>query len=69
MNQEQLQAFLENLERAYYSGHLKVKNGDKEIQFDSESALLKRIHQLKKELGLATKKPGRILMSTGKGLN
>lgn len=69
MTNQQLQALLDNLIQAYYSGHLKIKNGDKEIQFDSEAALLKRINQLKKDLGVASKKPGRIFMSSNKGLN
>lgn len=69
MDQAQLTSLLENLEKAYYSGHLRIKNGDKEIQFDSEAALLKRIGQLKKELGLATKRTGRVIMSSSKGLN
>lgn len=68
MDHEKLLSLLDALEQAYYSGHLKVKNGDKEIQFDSEAALAKRIAQLKKELGIGTRRTGRVLMSSSKGL-
>jgi hypothetical protein len=65
-NQEKL-TLLDNLERALFSGHLKVKNGDKEIQYNSTSEMRKLRDSLKLELGQAPTRPKRVFASHSKG--
>jgi hypothetical protein len=59
---------LDKLERAIYSGHMKVKNGDKEIQYNSVDQMMKVRDALKVELGLASKVTRRIFATHSKGL-
>lgn len=68
MTKQEKQALLDQLERNYYSGHMKVKNGDKEIQYNSPEQMKKVIDGLKVELGLAPKVTKRIYPTTSKGL-
>lgn len=69
MTKDEKLALLDNLERAIYSGHLKVKNGDKEIQYNSSSEMLKIRDSLKIELGLTPRGPKRIYAGHSKGLS
>lgn len=69
MSNEEKQALLSNLEKALFSGHLKVKNGDKEIQYNSTSEMIKVRDILRVELGLVSKGSRRKFASHSKGLS
>ena len=68
MTKEEKQVLLDNLERAIYSGHMKVKNGDKEIQYQSLTEMKQMRDSLKIELGQASGSPRRKYFSVSKGL-
>lgn len=68
MTKQEKQDLLDKLERAIYSGHMKVKNGDKEIQYASLSDMMRARDALKMELGLAPKSSRRIFATHSKGL-
>lgn len=69
MTNEEKKDLLDKLERAIYSGHMKVKNGDKEIQYNSSSEMMKIRDSLKAELGLIPRGPKRIYAGHSKGLS
>lgn len=69
LTKEQKQELLGKLETALYSGHLKVKNGDKEIQYNSTSEMMKVRDSLKAELGLTPRGPKRVYAGHSKGLS
>lgn len=69
MTTQEKQVLLDNLEKALFSGHLKVKNGDKEIQYNSTSEMMKIRDSLRLELGQAPKRPRRVFASHSKGFS
>ena len=50
----ELQQQLDALETAYYSGTLKVKYGDREVNYRTADEMLRIISRLKKKLGLTS---------------
>lgn len=68
MTTEEKKSLLEKLEAAIYSGHLKVKNGDKEINYRSMSEMLQARNLLRADLGITAKSSKRIVMTVSKGL-
>lgn len=65
---EEKQKLLTALEKAIFSGHSRVKNGDKEIEYKSLEEMIRARDTLKKELGIVSKQSGRILPTFSKGL-
>lgn len=62
------QTDLDNLEKAIASGARKVKQGDKEIEYNSLSEMLRARDLIRKALGLVTDKSTRIFTKFSKGL-
>jgi hypothetical protein len=69
MTNQEKQLLLDNLERALFSGHLKVKNGDKEIQYQTSSEMRTLRDSLKLELGQAPTRAKRVFASHSKGFS
>lgn len=62
---EELQAKLDNLERAYYSGAQSVSHGDKRVTYD-RAQMRTLIADLRNQLGLVTRR-NYTLAKHGKG--
>ncbi|MBQ4838833.1 phage head-tail joining protein [Pseudoalteromonas luteoviolacea] len=63
MNEKQ--NYLARLEKAYYSGALKVREGDQWIEFQSAKELRIAIADLKRELAGSTVRRKQIISSNG----
>jgi hypothetical protein len=61
---EQLQA----LESAIAQGTLRVKYGDKEVEYRSLSDMLRLLDLMRRELGLVPKGSGKVFASFNKGI-
>lgn len=60
---------LQTLEKAYAEGARRVRYEDRELTFASGEDLLRRILQLRRELGITSKAPRRHYLSFKKGLD
>ncbi|MBK68016.1 MAG: hypothetical protein CMP22_07805 [Rickettsiales bacterium] len=61
------QADLDTLNKAIAQGALKVKYSDKEVTYRSLDEMIKIRNLMKKDLGITSKAPSRVLASFSKG--